>query len=136
MVWSWVSIYSIKTNWIKLYWSTDIHNFNFWEEGLGIVSSPHLVHYFSTKILFILYSINGPNITVSWPLLLKILCNLWRHRFWNYSYLSNQVVYLHDQKVETKIWISSGQKDFLNWNKKQFSSFLRAFKCQKWSQTL
>ena len=47
----------------------------------------------------------------------------------------NEAVFLHDQKVKTKVWISWEHKEFLRWNKKHFSSFLKSLSCQKLSQT-
>ena len=35
-----------------------IFNFDFVEKGLGIVSLPHFVHDFSSKIILVLYPIN------------------------------------------------------------------------------
>ena len=45
-------------------------NFDFLEKGLVIVSPTHVVHDFSRKIFFMLYSINRPNFIVRLPLLL------------------------------------------------------------------
>ena len=61
-------------NWIKLfktlhYWSRDMLNFDFLDKGLVIVSPPHFVSDFSTKMFLMLYSINWPNFIV-WLLLL------------------------------------------------------------------
>ena len=38
--------------------SRDTLNFCFLEKGLGIVSLPHFVHYFSRKMFLMLYSVN------------------------------------------------------------------------------
>ena len=51
-------------------------NFDFVDEGLGIVSAAHFVYDFSTKIFFKLYSINLPNFIAWLPLLLEILDNM------------------------------------------------------------
>ena len=40
------------------YSSRDMLNFDFFEKGLGIVSPPHFSYDFSTKMFFMLYSIN------------------------------------------------------------------------------
>ena len=40
------------------YRSRDKRNFYFLEKGLGIVSPPHFVYEFSTKVFLMLYSIN------------------------------------------------------------------------------
>ena len=50
----------------------DAH-FHFLKKGLGIVSPPHFVYGFSTKMFLMLYSINGPNFIAWLPLLLEIL---------------------------------------------------------------
>ena len=51
-------------------------NFDFIDKGLGIVSPPHFVYDFPTKMFFMLYSINGPNFIVWLPLLFEILGNM------------------------------------------------------------
>ena len=51
-------------------------NFNFLENGLGIVSPRHFVHVFSRKMLLIIYSINWPNLIVWLPLLLEMFGNM------------------------------------------------------------
>ena len=43
--------------------------------SLGLVSSPHLLYDFSSKMFLCLYSIKWPNFTVWLPLLLEILGN-------------------------------------------------------------
>ena len=43
----------------------------------------------------------------------------------NFVSLSNQAIYLHGQKVKTKIWVS--WEELLIWNKKHFSSFMNGF---------
>ena len=57
------------------HWSRDILNFDFLEKDLGIVSPPHFVYDFSTKMFLMLCSINWPNFIVWLPLLLEILGN-------------------------------------------------------------
>ena len=59
------------------YWSRDNLNFDILEKGLGIVSSPHFVYDFSIKMFLMLYFIIWPNFIVWWPLLLKILGNMY-----------------------------------------------------------
>ena len=51
-------------------------NFDFLEKSLGIVSLPHFVYDFSTKMFHMLYSINGPNFIVWFNLLLEILASM------------------------------------------------------------
>ena len=58
------------------YWSRDMLHFDLLDKGLGIVSPPHFVFNFSTKMFHMLYSINWPNFIVSLPLLLGILDNM------------------------------------------------------------
>ena len=87
-------------------------NFYFSEKGLGLVSAPHFVYDFSIKIILILSSINWPNFFyliafTSQNIGQYVYCNclltrLWRHKFWNYSFPSNQAVLLHDQKNQDK----------------------------------
>ena len=43
-------------------------------------------------------------------------------------------LFLHDQKVKTKIYISWEQRKLLRWNKKHFSSFLKGFNLSKKNQ--
>ena len=55
-----------------------------------------------------------------------VYCNyvsprLWRHKFWIQTYLSNQVVFLHDQKVKAKIEITWERKELLS--EKLFKGF-------------
>ena len=96
------------------YRSRDMLNSDFLVQCLRIVSPPHFVFDFSKNMFLMLYCyilINRPNIISWFPLLLEIaqyvycnclLTSLWRHKFWNQSSLSNQAVFLHDQKVTTK----------------------------------
>ena len=58
------------------YWSRDMLNFDFWENGLGIVSPPHFVYEFSRRMFLLLYSINWPNSIVWLSLLLEMLGNM------------------------------------------------------------
>ena len=58
------------------YWSKDMLNFDILNKGLGIVSPPHFVYGFSTKMFLKLYSINWRNFIVWCPLLLEILGNM------------------------------------------------------------
>ena len=123
------------------FWSRDMLNFDFLKRGLGIVSPPYFVNDFSRKMFFKLCSISRPNFIAWLPLLLEILVNmcicdcllsrLWRQRFWNQPYLSNQAVFLHDQNVRTKIWISWERKELLTWNEKHFLSCLKGFQLPK-----
>ena len=73
-----------------------------------------------------------------WPYFLRywsicvlqfFLTRLWRYKFWNLPCLSNQAVFLHDQKVKTKIWISWERKELLKWKKKHLSSLSVAKNC-------
>ena len=121
-------------------------NFDFLDEGLGIVSPAHFVYDFSTKMFPMLYSINWPNFIAWLPLLLEILgnmciaivcypgCDAMDFEI-NLAFLI-EPFFLHDQKFMTKTLISWEPKELLRWNKKHFSSFERAFSYQKLSQTL
>ena len=100
-------------------------NFDFLEKGLGIVSPPHF-DYDLWKKCFSCYSLFHCLIAfTSWDIEQYVYCNclfprLWRHKFWNYPYLSSQAVFLHDQKFKTKISILWEKKEILTWNKKPF----------------
>ena len=61
-----------------------------------------------------------------------LLSRLWRHKFWNQP-SSNQVFFVHDQKVKTKIQMSWERKELLRWNKKHFTPFERVFYLSKWN---
>ena len=118
-------------------------NFDFLGKGLGIVSLRHSVCNFSRKTFLMLYSINWPNfitwlwiVFTSWGIGKYVSCNclltrLWRHRFSNLRDFSNQNVFLYDEEVKAKIWISWEQKELLRWNEKHFSSFLMGFQMPK-----
>ena len=72
----------------------------------------------------------------SWDIAQYMHCNylfhnLWRHKFWNLPDPLNQAVFLHDQKVKTKILIFWEGKELSRWNKNQFSSFLKGFQWSK-----
>ena len=51
-------------------------NFAILDKGLGMVSPAHFVYDFSMKMFLMLYSINRPNLTAWFPLLLEILGNI------------------------------------------------------------
>ena len=51
-------------------------NLDFLDKGLGIVSPAHVVYDFSTKMFFMLYSINRPNFILWLSFLLEILGNM------------------------------------------------------------
>ena len=81
MVWSLVSVYfdslqlgneKSKLNKTLGYWSRDLLNFSFLENGLGIVYPLHFMYDFSVKIFLMLYSSNLPNFIVWLPLVLEI----------------------------------------------------------------
>ena len=57
------------------YWSRDMLNFYFLENGLGQVSPPHFVHNFSRKMFLMLHSINWANFIVWLSLPPEILGN-------------------------------------------------------------
>ena len=98
----------------------------FLEKILGIVSLPHFVYDFSRKILFIIYSINWPNLFVWLPLLLEILgnkcivivcspgCDVVHFEI-NFIFLIKPFFYM--TKNQNKSW---EQKEVLKRNKKAF----------------
>ena len=57
-------------------WSRDMHNFDFLDKGLGIVSPTHFVHDFFIKMFLMLCPINWPNFTAWLSLLIEILGNI------------------------------------------------------------
>ena len=117
------------------YWSWDMLKSEILEKGLGIVSPPHFVYDFWKKMFLMVYSINWPNFIVWLPSLLEILGNIriaiLRFPGFDVFFFFNQVIFLHGQKVKTKFWISWERKEVLRWNKKHFSSFLKAFQLPK-----
>ena len=116
------------------YWSRDMYNFDFFERVLGSFSNTFWVWFFEKN--FSCYSLLTDQISVRLSLLLDILGNMCIAVvcfpccgviiFWNWSDLSNQAIFLHDRKVKAKSWISWEWKELLRWNKKHFSSFLKA----------
>ena len=76
----------------------------------------------SRKMFLILYYINWPNFIVWLPLLFEqygqyvywncLFHRIWRHKFWNWPYLSNQVVFLHNQKFKKEIKHLENDKSF------------------------
>ena len=116
-------------------------NFDFIEMGLGIVSPPHFVYYFSKKMFFTLYFISWPHLIVWLPLLLDILgkmciaivcypgCDV--VGFEIKRALPNQAVFLREKNVKTKNEISWKRKELLMQNKTRFSSHLKGFQLQK-----
>ena len=123
--------HTIKTYHTSDCWSRDMLNFYFLTKGLGLVSPPHFLHYFLGKLLLMLHSINWPNFIVWLPLLLDISGNVCivivlssffpryvkyvnkqkKKNFWDLPKLSNQAVFLHDQKFRTKIEICQERKE-------------------------
>ena len=51
-------------------------NFDFLDKGLGIVSPAHFMNDFSTKMFFMLYSINWQNFIAWLPFVREILANM------------------------------------------------------------
>ena len=118
-------------------WSKDMHNFNFSEKGLGLVSPTHFVYDFLRKMFLMLHSINWPDFIafISQEIGQYVYCNClltsqWGHKIWNWPYLFNQAVLRHEQKVNAKTgkweW-----EELLRWNKKHFLSFLKSFQLPK-----
>ena len=96
---------------------------------------------FYVQFHVLLYSINWPHFIVWLSLPLEILSNMCNLivcllgcdviNFEINLNLSNQAIFLHDQKVKTKNEISWERKELLRWNKKHFPSFLRGFQVLK-----
>ena len=105
-----------KTNCIKLYclsyWFRGMLNFDFLEKDLGIVSSPHFVYNFTRKNVshdksYQLTRFHCLIAFTSWDIGQYVYCNclltrLWRYKFWNWPYLSNQAVFLQYEKAKKK----------------------------------
>ena len=87
--------------------------FDFLEKFLGLVSPPYFVYVFSRKFIIMLYSINWSNFIVwlcfpfqIWRnMSIKTVCNSDSDfiNFENNLIFLDQVVFLHGQKVKTKI---------------------------------
>ena len=105
------------------------------KKGLGLVSLPHFLHNFWSKIFPLLHSINGPNFIVWLPLISEILSNtciliVWQPGCDVMNFKINlifliKLFFLHDLKVKTKIQISWERKTLFRWNKEYFSSSLK-----------
>ena len=117
---------------IKLFWKL---------KGLELVSLPHFLHNFWREIFLLLYSINWSNFIVLLPVLCEVFGNMCiaivckpgcgvRNFGVNLIFII-KLFFLHDQKVVTKTKITWEPKEFLTWNKKYFSSFLKGSQSSK-----
>ena len=79
----------------------DMLNFDIIEKGLGVVSPPYFVYDFS-RIFFPCYISLIDQIFRQFVYYNCSLKRLWKHKFWNEPYLSNQAIFLLDQKINTK----------------------------------
>ena len=75
------------------------------KRGMGLVFFPHFLHDFWRKIFFLLYSVIWPNLI--WDIEQCVYCNclltrLWRHKFWNQPYASDQTVHSTCPKCQDK----------------------------------
>ena len=93
------------------YWSRDMLNFNFSEKGLGLVSPPHFVNDFWKKCfscyLLLIYQISLSDCLYFWRYwticALKLFVNqAVASKNLKLTYLFNEAVLIHDQKVKTK----------------------------------
>ena len=96
----------------------------FWKirKGQELFSLPHCLNDFWRKICLMLYSLNWLNFIIWLPLLLEILGKMcvviiclpvrWRHKFLNWTWLSYQGVFLHDQKARQKLKYLKNNKSF------------------------
>ena len=112
--------------------------FRLFRKGCGNSFSTTIFVWFSIKMFLMLYSINRPNFIFWLRLLLEILSNMYivivcvlgcdviilKINNKLLMHLSNQAVFLPDQKVKII-------KKLLRWNKKHFSSFLRGVQLPK-----
>ena len=114
--------------------------FNFLGKGLRIVSPPHFLNDFSKKMLLMLYSINWPNFIAWFPLLLEILGNMCIAIicFSIYDVINFEInhaflikpfsTWPKRQDKNLNIW---ERKEFLRWNEKYVSSFLKGSQLPK-----
>ena len=119
-------------------------NFDILDKGLGIVSAAHLCMIFQQKcsasyiLLTDQMSLSGCLCYFlrywSYMHCNCLLTRLWYHKFQNLPELSNEDVFIHDQKRQDKNLNILRMKSFEFEIKKHFSSFLKVIK--KWSQTL
>ena len=78
-------------------------DFEFLENGLGLVSSLYFVHDFSRKIFILLYSINWLNFIVWLLLIFEILGNTWILIIcFPLCDVSYQAIFNHDLKSQNK----------------------------------
>ena len=103
-------------------------SYAFSKRGLVLVSLPHFLHKFWRKIFILLYSMNWPNFIAWLPLLCEILGNMCiaivckpgsdvMNFEVNLIFLKKPL-FLHDQKVMTKMQIPREIKELLKRNKK------------------
>ena len=117
------------------YWSRDILNFDILEKSLGIVFLPHFMYDFFNKnfscYVLLWTKFHFLNAFTSWDIGQYVYCSYLFHKFRNQSYLSNQTVFINDQKVKTKTLISWEREKLWRWNKKHLSPFLKGFQLPK-----
>ena len=116
-----------------------IQKFDFLLKGLGIVSAPYYVWFFRINFSHVIFNkmtkFQCRIAFTSWDIGQYVYCNclltrLWRHKLWNRLYLSNQAVFLRQDK---NVNILRTRRTFKI--KYHFYHFLRAFSCQKLSRT-
>ena len=107
------------------------------KRSLELVTLLYFLHNFWRKIFLLLYSMKWPNSIVWLTLPCQILDNICIVIvFWlgfdhinfavNFIFLTKPF-FLHDQKVSTKYKYLENEKSFWRWNKKHFSTLLKAF---------
>ena len=109
------------------YWSRDMLRFVFFRKESGnTFSIKFCVWFFKENVshaIFCQPSKSHYLITfTSWDNGHYVYCNclltsFWHYNVWNYYYLSNQAVFLHEQEVKANIWILWGGEKLLRWNK-------------------
>ena len=110
------------------------------------MSPPHTAYDFSVKMFFILHSINWPNFIVWLPLLLEIFVSMCIAIVYfsacdviifeiKLTFLIKPYFYVTTKSRQKPIFLR--MNEFLRWNKKHLSSFLKSFSFsyQKLSQT-
>ena len=93
--------------------------------GLGLVSPTHYIYMFSQEKcfscnvpLFDQLSLSGQHVYYN-----CLLTKLWRHKIWYYTDLSNQTIFLHDQKSWQKWKYLDSEKNIWGEMKSIFHHF-------------
>ena len=129
----------------EIYWNQDadhlplphIKSSQKTKRDLELVSLPHFLHdcWKNIHIFLLFYYLTkfpSPVAITPRDIGQYVYCNYLLTRLWRLNLAVNLIFlikpfFLYDQKVKTKIWVSSERKRFFRWNKKHFSSLLKGF---------